>query len=782
MNRWVVQSGLTALAVIAVGGFGGSVRARGPGDHERITRFLGHYCVECHNRDDKTAGPALDAVDPQNIGRDRGIWEKVVRKLAARRMPPLESDRPSERTYESAVATLANLLDRAAALDPEPGRVETFRRLTRAEYQNAVRDLLALQIDATALLPADESSRGFDNLTVSDLSPTLLERYVAAARKISRLALGRPVRSPDGETIRVRPDLTQEDHVPGLPLGTRGGALVFYNFPRDGDYEVQIRLTRDRNEHVEGLNEPHQLVIVLDREQVASFTVTPPKTERDHETADRHLTARIPAKAGPRRLGATFVKQTSALQETKRQPYQAHYNFHRHPRLSPAIYQISILGPYLDQGPGDTPSRRRILIRSPKGPDDEDPCARIILETLMRRAYRRPVGESDFKKPLALYRQARVDGDFEAGIEAALSAILVSPHFLFKIEPDPPGLAPGTVYRVPDVALASRLSFFLWSSIPDDELLDAAVAGALAKPGELERQARRMLADPRSRSLVDDFAGQWLHLRNLDSITPDLRLFPDFDDNLRQAFRRETELLFERVLREDRSVLELFQTDHAFLNERLAKHYGIPHVYGDRFRRVAVGADRGGLTRQGSILTATSYATRTSPVIRGKWILENLLGAPPPPPPANVPALKDNTVSSTLSVRARLAAHRADAACASCHRIMDPVGFALENYDAVGRYRSMEEGEPIDASGGLPDGSVFAGAAGLETALLKRPELLIATLAEKLLTFALGRGVADSDAPAVREIVRRARSDGDRASAVILGITACTPFQMRKSQ
>ena len=426
--------------------------------------------------------------------------------------------------------------------------------------------------------------------------------------------------------------------------------------------------------------------------------------------------------AGPHDLGVAFLKDPSSLLETKRQPYQAHYNMHRHPRITPALYEVSITGPYSATGHGDSPSRRRIFVREPKGTADEDACATRILSTLLRRAYRRPIADADLRKPLEFFRTGRAEGGFDAGIERALSAVLVNPRFLFRIETDPPGVASHSAYRVPDVALASRLSFFLWSSIPDDELLDLAERGELRKPGVLERQVLRMLADPRSRSLVSNFAGQWLHLRNLESITPDLRLFPDFDDNLRQAFRRETELLFEEVVREDRSVLDLLESDHTYLNERLARHYGIPHVYGSRFRRVELddSAMRGGLLRQGSILTVTSYATRTSPVIRGKWILENILGTPPPPPPGAVPVLKDNTVSSSLSVRERLAAHRAEAACAGCHRLMDPVGFALENFDAVGRWRASEEGRPVDATGGLPDGSTFEGVTGLERALTRR--------------------------------------------------------------
>jgi hypothetical protein len=503
---------------------------------------------------------------------------------------------------------------------------------------------------------------------------------------------------------------------------------------------------------------------------------------------------------------------------------------HRHPRLAPAIYQISINGPYESKGPGDSPSRRRILGIATENPltrpsatlspsegerdgvrGDGDAYAERILSNLMRRAYRRPVTSADLEKPMEFYRKAKAEDDFDAGIESALSAVLVSPEFLFRIEQDPPEITSGTVakpltrpadtlspsdgerdgvrgqsgvvYRVSDLALASRLSFFIWSSIPDDELLAVAERGELRKPKALEKQVLRMLADSRAENLVRNFAEQWLHLRNLESITPDLRLFPDFDDNLRQAFRRETELHFETVLRDDRSVLELLKADYTFLNERLAKHYGIPNVYGSRFRRIPLDKDsgRGGLLRQGSVLTVTSYATRTSPVIRGKWVLENLVGAPPPPPLPDVPALKDNTVAANLSVRARLAEHRANAACASCHNLMDPIGFSLENFDAIGRWRTLEDGLPVDATGGLPDGSKFTGVAGLEDGLLKRPDIFVGTLTEKLLTFALGRGVESYDAPAVRKIVREARANDYRFSSIILGIVNSTPFTMRKA-
>jgi hypothetical protein len=794
MNRWGSTSLYVSLVLLLAGGLIRSgaapqqgVAAASPSgskEHDAINRFVNVFCVECHNSEDKTAGLALDAMAGEDVSRNARAWEKVVRKLVARQMPPEDAIRPFERAYESIISTLADSLDRAAAEHPEPGRTDTFRRLNRSEYQNAIRDLLSLDIDAGALLPNDESSHGFDNVTVGDLSPTLLDRYITAAQKISRIAVGSSGRSPGGDTIRIRPDITQEEHVEGLPVGTRGGALLPYTFPQDGDYEIQVRLARDRNEHVEGLRDPATVEVLLDRQQKASFTVTPPRSEAEHQTADAHLKARIRVTAGAHKLGVTFLKNASSLLETKRQPYQAHYNMHRHPRITPALYQVSITGPIAPQVHGDSPSRRRIFVCQPKDPGDEEACATRILSTLMRRAYRRPVTEADLERPMALYRSARAEATFDAGIEMALSAVLVNPQFLFRIEADRSGSSARSAYRIPDIQLASRLSFFLWSSIPDDDLLDLAERGELSKPEVLERQALRMLADPRSRSLVSNFASQWLHLRNLDSITPDLRQFPDFDDNLRQAFRQETELLFEGVLREDRSVLDLLRSDHTFLNERLAKHYGIPHIYGSHFRRVELGDDsvRGGLLRQGSVLLVTSYATRTSPVIRGKWILENILGSPPPPPPATVPPLKDNTLSSSLSVRERLAEHRANPACAGCHKLMDPVGFSLENFDAVGRWRALEEGRPVDSTGGLPDGSRFEGVTGLERAILKRPELFVGTLTEKLLTFALGRGVEFYDAPAVRKIVRDARSKDYRFSSLIVGIVKSTPFQMRKSE
>jgi hypothetical protein len=771
-----------ALALAWTYGHGVGPAAAGEADARRVVE---RYCLDCHDAERNKGEVVLEAVDLLSPSTDAALRERVLRKLEHRQMPPPGHERPAEAAYESLVSRLASLLDRQAAARPDPGRTDGVRRLTRSEYQNAVRDLLALDIDATALLPNDEPSHGFDNVTVGTLSPTLLDRYVSAAQKIARLAVGTPRKTPGGETYRVPPDVTQEEHVDGLPLGTRGGALFRHVFPVDGVYEFQVRLARDRNEQVEGLKRAHEVEILIDRERAGSFTVEP-RADKNADLVDAHLKLRLAVKAGPRAVGVTFPKHPSELIETERQPFIARFNMHRHPRTAPALYQLSITGPFDATGAGDTPSRRLIFGAAGIAAAGEIERARQILAPLVRRAYRRPVTEEDLRAPLQFFREGSADGaGFDAGIENALASILVSPRFLLRVEKDPAGVAPGTAARIGDLELASRLSFFLWSSIPDDALIDAAARGELRRPKLLENQVRRMLRDRRAHSLVTNFASQWLQLRKLDSITPDLRLFPNFDDNLRQALRQETELFFASILREDRSILDLLAADYTFVNERLAKHYGIPHVYGSRFRRVSFGGDphrqRGGLLRQGSILTVTSYATRTSPVIRGHWILANVVGEPPPPPPPNVPTLEDAKVPASLPIRQRLDAHRQNPTCASCHKVMDPVGFALENFDAVGRWRTTEDGRPIDASGGMPDGSRFTGVAALEKGLLRRPELLAATLTEKLLTFALGRGVAPGDGPAIREIVRRARADQFRLSALILGVVHSVPFQMRKA-
>jgi hypothetical protein len=771
-----------SLAVLLVAG---SFLADGQPAASPQRALINQYCTGCHNDKLKTAGLALNTVSVENVDQNPEVWEKVLRKVRARYMPPYGLPRPDEGAYETFTSYLETSLDRAAAAKPNPGRTETLRRLNRTEYQNAIRDLLAVDVDVAALLPSDDSSYGFDNITVGGLSPTLLERYLATAQKISRLAMGGPVRSPGGDTIVIPPDRTQEEHFDELPFGTRGGAVVPYTFPLDAEYTIQLRLARDRNEHVEGLTAPDQVELTLDGERVKLFTVTPPPSGEDHHLVDKDLNVRVPVKAGRHELGVAFLKKTSALLETERRPYLAHFNLDRHPRIQPALYSISIIGPYDAKGAGDTPSRRRIFVCRPAKAAEEEICAKRILSVLARRAYRRPVTDADLEVPLKFYNDARTEGGFETGIEMALRALLVSPEFLFRVEQDPANIAPNTPYRLTDVELATRLSFFLWSSIPDDELLDSAISGKLSQPGALEGQVRRMLADPRSEALVNSFADQWLYLRNLASTIPDARLFPDFDDNLRQALRRETELFFESIMREDRSVLDLLRANYTFVNERLAKHYGIPNVYGSQFRRITFDKDsvRGGLLGQGSILTVTSYADRTSPVIRGKWILTNIVGAPPPPPPPNVPPLKDNdSGGKILTMRERMAQHRANPPCAGCHKLMDPVGFSLENFDAVGRWRTSEGGTAIDTSGNLPDGGQFVGVSGLQKALLSRPELFLTTTTEKLLTYALGRGLESYDGAAVRKIVRDARGSDYRFSSLILGIVNSTPFQMRRSQ
>jgi Protein of unknown function (DUF1592)/Protein of unknown function (DUF1588)/Protein of unknown function (DUF1585)/Protein of unknown function (DUF1587)/Protein of unknown function (DUF1595) len=747
--------------------------------------ILNRYCFGCHNTKLKSGNFSIDPAVLGTPEQHPEGWEKMIRKLRPRYMPPAGLPRPDEATYSALVASMETALDRAAAAKPNPGRPDTFRRLNRTEYRNAIRDLLAVEPDVASMLPSDESSHGFDNVTVGDLSPTLLERYLNAAQKISRLAIGRPLKSPGGDTINLPPDLTQEDHFEDLPLGTRGGTIVRYTFPLDAEYDFQIRLARDRNEYIEGLTDPHEIELMIDGERVQVFKVVPPPQSEDHSLVDKHLSIRIPVKAGPHAVGVTFLKMPSTLIETERQPYLAHFNMDRHPRIQPAVYSISVTGPYNAKGPGDTPSRRLIFACQPANAGEEESCAKKIFARLTRRAYRRPTTESDLQIPMKFFREARAEEGFEGGIEMGLNSILVSPEFLFRVEQDPAGVAPNTAYKISDLELASRLSFFLWSSIPDEELLNVAVSGKLRTPAVLEQQVRRLLADSRSRALVNNFAEQWLYLRNLASTTPDMRLFPDFDDNLRQSFRRETELFFESIMREDRGVTDLLRANYTFLNERLAKHYGIPNIYGSRFRRVTLPpeAGRGGLLRHGSVLTVTSYATRTSPVIRGKWVLDNILGVPPPPPLPSVPALKEKVRSGKiLTMRERLAEHRDNPVCSGCHQLMDPVGFSLENYDAVGRWRVVEDSIPVDSDGGLPDGSKFKGVTGLEEALVKRPELFAGTFTEKLMTYALGRGVEYYDAPAIRKIVREARTKEFRFSSFILGVASSSPFQMRRSQ
>jgi hypothetical protein len=736
---------------------------------------LRRYCLPCHNDRLKTAGLTLSNV---SFAEHSATGEKVLRRLKARQMPPLGMPRPSEAVYSSLTSRIETALDTAAARQPNAGKLPALRRLTRFEYQNAIRDLLALDVDVTPLLPADESAGGFDNITVASLSPTLLERYLAAARKISRLATGTVPPAVNGETVTLPPDLTQEQHFEGLPLGTRGGTSLKFNFPLDADYEIILRLARDRNEHVEGFYggsaAEHDLDFLLDGERIQTFTARRPKPKEDFSVVDRDFRLRIPVKAGPHTLQAVFPKRPSDLLETERQPYNAHFNMDRHPRPQPALYSITINGPYSARGAGDTPSRREIFIC---GQPRDEACAQRIVANLARQAYRRNVTPAEVQSLLRFYREARKESSFDESIEMSLRAILVSPQFLFRIEKT-------SEPKVSNTELASRLSFFLWGSIPDAQLLHAN----LLSPAVLAAQTRRMLADPKAESFIQNFTGQWLQLRNLAGINPDMRLFTDFDDNLRQAFREETERFAAHIWRADRPITELLSANYTFLNERLARHYGVPNVYGSNFRRVdfpATARERGGLLRHGSLLTVTSYATRTSPVIRGKWVLDNFLGVPPPPPPPDVPALKESTQSSKpLTVRERLAEHRKNAVCAGCHQLMDPIGFAFENYDAIGRLRQHEDFQPIDTSGTMFNGTKFKTIDDLEQAILDRPELFATTFTEKLLTYALGRNVTPEDAPAIRKIVRQASTaaNNHRLSAYVTALTASLPFTNRNGR
>jgi hypothetical protein len=756
--------------------------------------LLDQYCVTCHNQRAKTAGLMLDQADVSNLPSSPETWEKVIKKLRAGAMPPPGNKRPDPSEYDRLIKALEEPLDRAAAAKPNPGRF-ILHRLNRTEYANSIRDLLSLDVDVSSLLPPDDESYGFDNIAdVLGVSPALLEQYVNASQKISRLAVGDMTIGPVAQTYRTRPDLSQDQQVEGLPLGTRGGLVVRHNFPLDGDYNIKVVLARNTVDVIRGLEEPHQIEILVDGERVFRATIggkedTDAITKNPTEgrtMIEARLQIRTPVNAGPHSVGVTFVKKDDAEFDYILQPFLRTTLDPVNEAGLPHVENLIVAGPYNSTGPGDTPSRRRIFVCKPANTADELPCAARILSTLARRAYRRPVTDADLTPILAFYQEGRKnDGRgsaFDSGIERALRLILSNPQFLFRFEHEPANLAAGSVYRVSDVELASRLSFFLWSGIPDDELLTAAIAGKLKDSAELDRQVKRMLADPRSESLVTDFSAQWLFLRNLRAVTPDPQSFPDFDDNLRQSMRRETELFVDSIVREDRSILDFLNADYTFVDERLARHYGIPNVYGSRFRRVKIEDDsRRGLLGQGSILAVTSYTTRTSPVQRGKWILTNILGTPPPPPPPNVPALKENSEGGKpMSVRERLEAHRASPACSSCHAIMDPLGFALENFDAVGKWRAKgEDSARIDASGALLDGTKIDGPSSLRDALLSRSDQFASTLAEKLLTYALGRGLDYNDAPAVRKIAAQAGSNNYKFSSLVLGIVQSTPFQMK---
>lgn len=783
----IVWVGVTAAAWgAAVGSVAGQDALRASTQQA----LLDQYCATCHNDSLNTGGFSLDPLSVENVAAHPEAWEKVVRKLRAGAMPPRPRPRPNQQEYDEFRGWLEGELDSAANANSNAGRTETFHRLSRTEYHNAVRDLFALEVNVDELLPADDTSYGFDNIAgVLGVSPTLMDRYLSAARKISRLAVASPVPSATAETFRIASDLGQDQRLDGLPFGTRGGVAVQYNFPEDAEYLIEV--LPDGPLRVEA----HQLEISIDGERVELLTVGKSPDDADPrglyvpEVGSQQV--RVPVTAGPHEVSVTFLRKTAAEPEGLRKLYLRPFTGEGSggdSRYQPYVESVTIAGPYEASGARpveDTPSRLAIFdCRPATGTEiDESNCARAILGRIARRAYRRPVSEEDVDRLMIFYDRGREGAGFDSGIEMALRRLLVSPEFLFRVERDPAGVAADTDYAVSGLELASRLSFFLWSSIPDEELLALAERGTLGNDQVFQAQVERMLADPRSEALVTNFAGQWLTLRNAAAVRPDEDEFPDFGEALRQAFRRETELLFTSILREDRSTLDLLAADYTYVNERLAQHYGIPNVRGSHFRRVALNdSRRGGLLGHGSILTVTSYANRTSPVNRGKWVLENILGNPPPPPPPDVPELETAEGGEALSMREAMAQHRANPVCASCHRVMDPLGLSLENFDAIGRWRDKSDTkQAIDSSGELPDGTAFNGPSGLKDALLAHPDRFVTTVAEKIMIYALGRGVEYYDAPAVRAVVREAANDNYRLSALVKGVAMSKPFRMRRS-
>jgi hypothetical protein len=751
--------------------------------------LIDKYCVGCHNEKALTGGLSLKGADLTDISKGAETWEKVIRKVRVGAMPPLGMPRPDAASLGQFASFFETALDKAAREKPNPGRAG-MHRLNRAEYANAIRDLLDVDVDTTALLPPDDESSGFDNIAdVLRMSPSLMERYLSASWNISRLAVGNTSIAPATAVYRVRPDLSQDQHIEGLPLGTRGGMLVQHNFPVDAEYVIKVRLWRNTFDLMRGMEDQHQIEIGMDGQRLTlvtaggkdDFVAMAQNPGSFGAALDQKLTVRIPVKAGQHSVYTATVLRSHAQKDDLIKPFLRTTIDGLDITGDPSVDRISIEGPFNASGVGDTRSRLKIFICKPAGSKDELPCANQILSTLMKRAYRRPLKDGDLESPLSFYQRRRNSGgSFEAGIESALQFILASPEFLFRFEPDPADLAPGSVYHINDTALASRLSFFLWSSIPDDQLIDLAAKNKLHEPAILEQQVKRMLSDPKSEALIDNFAEQWLFLRNLKTSAPDLQEFPDFDDNLRQAMREETKLFFDSIVHEDRDVMDLMNADYTFLNERLAKHYGISGIYGSQFRRVQItDPARRGLLGQASILTVTSYPNRTSPVQRGKWILSNILGTPPTPPPPDVPPLKENEEGAKRSLRERMEEHRTNPVCAGCHKVMDPIGFALENFDAIGRWRTMDDGAAIDPSGTLFNGAKVDGAVALRQMLTSRPETFVGVLTEKMMTYALGRGVEYYDMPAVRGVVRESAANNYRFSSLVLGVVNSTPFEMK---
>jgi mono/diheme cytochrome c family protein len=786
------KSLVTALAIVALSGYAPTVRAQQPATAQSVLAtsatseraLLDQYCVTCHNQRLKTGGLMLDQLDLAHIRDHAEIGEKVVRKLRAGMMPPSGMPRPAAPVLESMIAFMEQELDR----DAQPNLIPPgMHRLNRTEYTNAIRDVLGLQVDATKFLPPDDSTHGFDNIAGAlTLSPALMEAYLSAAGKISRLAIG-DVSAPTQAVFEVPSDTAQNYHIDGLPFGTRGGILIKYQFPADGEYTFKVKGVTGYFQAVLGGVRGEQLEVTVDGERVKLFDWD---KEISTTTGMGRSTQRIPVKAGLHTIGVTFLATNDVPGSELNKPFERTMNtpgsipgflFYPH------VGQVWIEGPYNPAGARGSAAREKIFVCRPATPRDEAPCARTILSTLAKHAYRRPPTPADLATLAEFYQQGRSDGGtFDDGIEAALQRVLVDPEFVYRSEAEPAGLPAGKSYRVSDLALASRLSFFLWSSVPDDELIDLAAQGKLRDPEVLEKQVRRMLADPKSQALITNFTGQWLGVRSLKTSEPVVNLFPDFDDNLRAAYQNEVELFFGSVVREDRSILDLLTANYTFVNERLAKQYGIPNIYGSQFRQVTLPADldmRRGLLGKGALLTETSNAARTSPVTRGKWFLQTFLGVSPPDPPPNVPALKDQPVDSTgnakpPTMRQTMEAHRANPVCASCHKIFEPIGLALENFDAVGAWRTQDGDSPIDASGVLVDGSKVDGVASLREALVRRSDQFVRVVTEKMMTYALGRGVEYQDMPLVRSIVRESAASNYNFSSIVLGIVDSAPFQM----
>ena len=810
MKRAASAALLLASSVVLLGSGTASGSAARAGAAQPAVRpsqrqFLDTYCATCHNDRLRTAGLTLSQLDPFDVGADADLWEKVLHKVRTGQMPPAGRPQPALAVSHAVTAALATALDEAAARRPDPGRVG-LHRLNRLEYANAVRDILGLTVDSKALLLPDEADEGFDNVAASlALSPAHLERYLSAAREISRLAVGDVTlaSAPASATYRVPRLLEQDTRVDeDLPFGSRGGLALRHTFPLTGEYGFKIRLRRQVYDYIIGMGHAQQLDLRIDGVRIKRFSVggeakgTPgPLTwngeivgETEWElymhAADAALEVRAPVPAGERSVTLSFV-DSPWEPEGIAQPLPVDFGRGSDEQYDgyAAVDALTIHGPYDAKGPGDTLSRRRIFVCTPKGPADEGPCAKRILGTLAERAYRRPATDAEVKTLLDFYETGRRERGFDAGIQAAIERMLVSFNFLFRMESDPPAAGPGTVYRLSDVDLASRLSFFLWSSVPDDELRHLAVRQQLSNPKVLEQQVTRMLRDPRSKALVQSFGSQWLGLRKATSHLPDPNIFPEFDENLRAAFLQETSLFLESQWRDDRSIVDLIAADYSFVNERLGQHYGLANVTGERFRKVTFAdGTRGGLLGQGGLLMVTSYPDRTAPVLRGVWVLENLLGMPPPPPPPNIPDLETKTAEGRpLSIREQMEVHRQNPSCSVCHVRMDPLGFSLENFDAIGKWRDHSEGRTVDASAVFADGTELDGVRGLRAFVLGRRENYVHAFAGKLLTYALGRHVDHRDQPALRKIVREAAARDYRWSAIVLGIVNSTPFQMRKT-